>query len=312
VLRRTIPALLAVCLAPNLASAAAAAAAAPDPLAAARAHLKAGKFDLIIDDLADTSQLAKEPAAQVFADAAEMAQAKSDRSFAGLYCERAIALDAKQAKALRTCATVAVQEKRFEQAERFGDALGALLPKDGEVALLRAQAAQGLEGWQMVVVILEPFEGDKAVGKRVAPLLAQARAKVKAPEPAAPAVRSHDATEAKLAAAVKAARELDRKAAESDEAAAAERKKKWRPMGEKVVLYTIRQCGSCDSVRAWLQEHEVEFEEKDADRSGQAWREAIRICTKARQVSCVVPIVVVNGEAVSGFDVVRLQALLNL
>ncbi len=305
-LRRILSALLVVSLAPALASAAA-----PDPLAAARAHLKAGKFDLILDDLADTSQLAKEPAAQVFADAAEMALAKADSSFAGLYCERAVGLDPKQAKALRTCATVAVQEKRFEQAERFGDTLGALLPKDGEVALLRAQAAQGLENWQMVVALLEPFEGNKAVGKRVAPLLAEGRAKAKEPDQAAPTA-SPDDSEAKIAAAMRAARDFDRKSDVKAEAAAQEAKKKWRPIGEKVVLYTLRSCDQCDQVRNWLQQNSVEFEEKDADRSRQAWREALKLCGKARMVNCSVPIVIVNDQVVHGFDVGRLKALLEL
>jgi len=297
----TAAALLAACLISTLAAAA-------DPLATARAHLKEGKFDLIIDDLADTSKMEKPATAQVFADAGEMALEKSDRSFARLCCERAIALDPKKAKALRTCTTAAIQDKQFDEAERFGDALGALSPKDGAVALLRAQAAQGRESWQMVVALLEAFESDKAVGKQVAPLLAEARANLKKGAPA-PAAQSE---EERVENAIKAARDLDRKASIEDPAAEAARKKKWRPMGEKVVLYTKTQCNSCDQVRAWLQQNEVEFEELDSDKSSQGLREALKICGKARQVQCYVPITVVNGEVVSGFDVVRLKQVLNL
>jgi len=319
VLRRILPVLVALCLAPAAAFAAAPAPSS-DPLAAARAHLKAGKFDLVVDDLADTAKLPKGPAAQVFAEAGELALKQKDRAFAGLYCERALGLEPKEARALRTCTAVAVQEERFEQAERWGDALGALLPKDAEVALLRAQAARGRESWQMVIALLEPHQADKAVAGRLAPLLAEARKKAAAepgqPAEAEAATSGGDAdadTDAKVAAALRKARETSRgQDTQAEDSASAEKKKKWRPMGEKVVLYTVRKCGACDSVRDWLQQNEVEFEEKDADHSGQAWREAIRICGKARKVNCEVPIVVVNGEAVSGFDQGRLKTLLGL
>ncbi|MGC4115131.1 MAG: glutaredoxin family protein [Myxococcales bacterium] len=308
--------MLRLALAPLLAVVALAAAA-PDPLATARAHLKAGQFDLVIDDLADTSNLDKGAAGAVFADAAAMALSKGDSMLAGLYCERAVALDPKHKGALRTCTTAALKDKRYEDAERFGESLGALDPKDGEVALLRAEAAKARDGWQMVVELLEPFEGEKALAKRVAPMLAEARAKTKAPGASAPAPTAagsgkDDDVEARLAKAVQQAREIDKQSDLRKEAEATEAKKKWRPLGEKVVLYTLRKCSSCDQVRAWLQQNGVEFEEKDADHSRQAWSEAMKLCAKARQVNCHVPIIVVNGEAVHGSDTSRLSTLLGL
>lgn len=289
-------------------------------LRAARSHLAAGRFELVLEDLADTGKFPAAEVADVFADAADLALAKGDRSLAGIYCERAISRVPKHAKALRTCSSVALEDGRFLEARDWSDTLGAMLPKDGEVALLRARASKSLESWEMVVAILEPFESDKGLEARVGPLLAEAR------ERSRPVAQAGEKTqEQSLEDAVRAARELDRKN-DASETVRSSTTKRWRPMGERVVLYATRRCKECDDAREWLQRHEVDFEEKNADSATYGDRNFMKHCdlppgSRKRMLpvdgprppnDCRVPLILVNDTPVKGFDERLLKQLLDL
>ena len=73
----------------------------------------------------------------------------------------------------------------------------------------------------------------------------------------------------------------------------------------EVVVYTTSWCGWCRKTLAWLDEHGVEYENRDIERSD-AWRS--ELVEKTGSVS--IPVVVIDGELVRGFNPGRMGELL--
>ena len=74
----------------------------------------------------------------------------------------------------------------------------------------------------------------------------------------------------------------------------------------KFVLFTQPGCFSCELMRVYLEAREVQFEERDIS----ADAEARRIMTEDYE-SSETPTLVIDGEALSGFDPVLLDQLLD-
>lgn len=75
---------------------------------------------------------------------------------------------------------------------------------------------------------------------------------------------------------------------------------------EKVVVYTSETCPYCVAAKNFLNENNVEFEEKNVTTSEEARNELISKGYRG------VPVIVVGEEEVVGFDKNRLSGLLNL
>ncbi len=75
----------------------------------------------------------------------------------------------------------------------------------------------------------------------------------------------------------------------------------------KVKLYTTPICPYCLSLKEFLKEHNIEFEEIDVSRDQEAAKEMIE---KTGQMG--VPVVEINGEVVVGFDREKIKNLLNI
>lgn len=78
----------------------------------------------------------------------------------------------------------------------------------------------------------------------------------------------------------------------------------------KIVLYSRPGCGACDSVRAYLKQRGVSFEEKNIRADAAAAAELKAKAAAKGFPSGVVPVIDVNGEIVVGFDVRKLESLL--
>jgi glutaredoxin len=64
----------------------------------------------------------------------------------------------------------------------------------------------------------------------------------------------------------------------------------------KVVLYTLRNCGTSDKARAALAERGVDFEERRVDENAGWWEEALRY-------SFTVPVIIWdNGDVEIGWE----------
>jgi len=72
-----------------------------------------------------------------------------------------------------------------------------------------------------------------------------------------------------------------------------------------VTLYTTPTCPYCHQVKGFLSQREVSFKEVDVSRDPQAAAEMVRISGQRG-----VPVTVVDGEAVVGYDPRRLEQLL--
>jgi glutaredoxin len=66
-------------------------------------------------------------------------------------------------------------------------------------------------------------------------------------------------------------------------------------MAERTVLYTLRNCPTCDKARSGLTERGVDFEERMVDDSP-AWYE------EATRLSATVPIIVTGDRVEVGWD----------
>ncbi len=74
----------------------------------------------------------------------------------------------------------------------------------------------------------------------------------------------------------------------------------------KVTVYTASWCPWCHKVMDFLKENDVEFEAKDVENREYA-QEAME---KSGQAG--IPVTVIDGEVVVGFDVAKLKQLLKL
>ena len=66
-------------------------------------------------------------------------------------------------------------------------------------------------------------------------------------------------------------------------------------MADRVVLYTLRNCPTCDEARRGLVERGVDFEERVVD-DNRAWYE------EATRLSATVPIIVRGGRVEVGWE----------
>ncbi|HEU4385551.1 MAG TPA: glutaredoxin domain-containing protein [Anaeromyxobacteraceae bacterium] len=71
-----------------------------------------------------------------------------------------------------------------------------------------------------------------------------------------------------------------------------------RGSGARAVVYSAAWCGACKKTKAWLAEQGVAVEERDVDRDPRALSELVAIAGKNPSI----PVTVIGGRAVGGFD----------
>ena len=266
-----------------------AARAADDPLAKAKALLAAGEFEKVLDAVGEAKAARPTDAAAVLAQAGRLASDKGDRGMASLYCEMALARAPGERKALELCLKVAVLEERWEDAGIWGDSLGKLAPKDGEIALLRARAAIGEMQWARARDLLKPhLKGPLAA--QAQPLFDQAERRIAEEHEADKQQRE---VEARLAKAIQEARAMGRVAPAGGQASGA---------SSEVIIYTTAWCPVCRQGKEWLRHKGISFVEKDIEADQDATEELARKCAEARVRSSGVPVLDARGKLLVGFD----------
>jgi glutaredoxin len=73
----------------------------------------------------------------------------------------------------------------------------------------------------------------------------------------------------------------------------------------KVVLYATSWCGYCDKARVLLSDHGIEFYEYDIESSTEGRKQFKRLGGKG------VPLLLINGEVLKGFDSAKILKLVN-
>jgi glutaredoxin 3 len=73
----------------------------------------------------------------------------------------------------------------------------------------------------------------------------------------------------------------------------------------KVILYTTPTCGYCHQAKTYLNERGIRFIDYDVSRDSKAAEEMVRVSGQMG-----VPVIVVDGEVIIGFDRPRLEQLL--
>jgi glutaredoxin-like YruB-family protein len=73
----------------------------------------------------------------------------------------------------------------------------------------------------------------------------------------------------------------------------------------KIKLYSKPLCGWCQEAKAWLQQHQLEFESIDVGQNPAAYEEMKKLSGQT-----YVPVIVVNGQVLADFDVTQLEAFL--
>lgn len=74
-----------------------------------------------------------------------------------------------------------------------------------------------------------------------------------------------------------------------------------------IKIYSTPACPYCATLKEFLKEHNIEFEDIDVSQDFQAQEEMIK---KSEQMG--VPVVEINGQIVIGFDKERILQLLNI
>lgn len=74
-----------------------------------------------------------------------------------------------------------------------------------------------------------------------------------------------------------------------------------------VKIYSTQMCPYCVTLKAFLKEQNVEFEEIDVSEDEKAQQEMIE---KSNQMA--VPVVEINGQIIIGFDRQKIKQILNL
>jgi glutaredoxin len=260
---------------------------ADDGLGKARALLDAGDLDRVVDAVNDAPHAPAPAAAALLGRAAQAAIDKGDRWMAGLFCQKALTKLPTERAALEICLRTALTGEQFDDARHYGDALGKLAPRDGQVAVWRARAALGDGAPAAAKVLLAPHSQGGPLASQVRQLIEQADEDIAkaAREPA----QKKD-LEATLAKAVADAHALGR----NEEPAADEH-------GE-VVLYTTSWCGVCKKAKAWLKNKGVAYTEKDVERDKEATLELGHKCAQAGVRAHGVPVLDAHGRLVVGFD----------
>lgn len=78
-----------------------------------------------------------------------------------------------------------------------------------------------------------------------------------------------------------------------------------KPAAPRITLYSTRRCPHCRQAKQWLQEQGLRFQEFDIERNARASREFQRLGARG------VPVLVINGKRLDGFDPKRLRRLLS-
>lgn len=76
---------------------------------------------------------------------------------------------------------------------------------------------------------------------------------------------------------------------------------------KKLRVYSAPSCPYCVSLKLFLKEHNIDFEEVDISKDEKAAQEII---TKTNQMG--VPVLEINGQFVIGFDKERISKLLDI
>ncbi len=75
----------------------------------------------------------------------------------------------------------------------------------------------------------------------------------------------------------------------------------------KVRVFSTPACPYCYTLKEWLKEHQIEFEDVDVATNAQAREEMIQ---KSKQMGA--PVVDIGGEFIVGFDKEKIVKLLNI
>ena len=75
----------------------------------------------------------------------------------------------------------------------------------------------------------------------------------------------------------------------------------------KVRVFITPACPYCYTLKEWLKEHQVEFEDIDVAKDAEAREEMIK---KSGQIG--VPVVEIDGQFIIGFDKEKICQLLNI
>ena len=73
----------------------------------------------------------------------------------------------------------------------------------------------------------------------------------------------------------------------------------------EVVIYTTSWCGWCKKTRAWLDTKGIDYENRDVEENA-AWAEEIHDLTGSGGV----PVIVIDGEVIKGFNQAQMEKLL--
>lgn len=76
--------------------------------------------------------------------------------------------------------------------------------------------------------------------------------------------------------------------------------------GARAVVYSAEWCGACKKTKAWLRHRGVAVEERDIDKDPRALAELVAIAGK----DPAIPVTVIGGKAVGGFDPAELASAL--
>ncbi|HOK00661.1 MAG TPA: glutaredoxin family protein [Candidatus Pacearchaeota archaeon] len=75
----------------------------------------------------------------------------------------------------------------------------------------------------------------------------------------------------------------------------------------KVKIYSTPYCPYCVTLKNFLKQHNIEFEDIDVSENESALQEMVE---KSKQMG--VPVIDINGEIIVGFDKERISKLLNI
>ena len=75
----------------------------------------------------------------------------------------------------------------------------------------------------------------------------------------------------------------------------------------KVRVFSTPSCPYCYTLKEWLKEHQVEFEDIDVAKDDKAREEMVQ---KSKQIGA--PVIDIDGEFVVGFDKNKIVKLLNI
>ena len=138
------------------------------PVTVAAGHLKAGKLDDLVFDLADSVPIPPDDtaaAARLLGQGAVQAEQKGDPMLALQLAQTAHRRDPKQLDALKVLTERAMHDQSFTEADGYADTLESLAPSDVHLTLLRAQVAAAEEDWDRATSISGLLLGKTSLSK---------------------------------------------------------------------------------------------------------------------------------------------------